>query len=89
MSDILTRMVKHLSLIYKILGMLAASALIVVMFPHTYHGTHYDYKEGAVWRDADLVAPFDFPVVKSASEVEQAREVERQKTILYYRIDGT
>ena len=69
--------------------MLAASALIVVMFPHTYHGTHYDYKEGAVWRDADLVAPFDFPVVKSASEVEQAREVERQKTILYYRIDST
>jgi len=39
---------------------------MVVIFPHTSHGLHYDYKVGAVWRDADLVAPYDFAVLKSA-----------------------
>lgn len=89
MSNILTATVKRLPLLYKILVMLVTAVAIVVIFPHTRHGVHYDYKVGAVWREADLVAPYDFAVLKSADEMQREEEAERQKAILYYRVDST
>ena len=69
--------------------MLVTAALIVVLFPHTHHGEHYDYKVGAVWRGATLTAPYDFAVMLTADETRAAEEAERQKAILYYRVDST
>ncbi|MBP5677199.1 MAG: HDIG domain-containing protein [Bacteroidales bacterium] len=89
MSKILNGTVKHLSLIYKIVAMLVTAALIVVLFPHTNHGEHFDYKVGAVWRGQDLVAPYDFAVMLSADELKTKQEAERQKAILYYRYVDT
>ncbi len=89
MKSVLTSTVKRLSLIYKVVTMLVTSLLIVVLFPHTHHGEHYDYKVGAVWRGADLVAPYDFAVMLSADELATEQEAERQKAILYYRVDST
>lgn len=89
MGNILTSTVKRLSLLYKILMMLVTSALIVVIFPHTRHGEHYDYKVGAVWRGSDLVAPYDFAVIKTPDKLKQEQDAERQKAILYYRMDSS
>ena len=89
MSSILTGTVKRLSLLYKILTMLVTATLIVVIFPHTQHAIRYDYKIGAVWRNADLVAPYDFAVIKSSDELKAEQESERQKAILYYHFDST
>ena len=89
MKKVLTAIVKHLSLIYKIVLMLATAVVIVVLFPHTHHGEHYDYKVGAVWRGNDLVAPYDFAVMRTPDELEQQQDAERQKAILYYRIDSS
>lgn len=89
MGSILTGTVKRLSLLYKVFAMLVTASLIVVIFPHTRHGVHYDYKVGAIWREADLVAPYDFAVLKSADELRGEEEAERQKAILYYRVDST
>ena len=89
MGSILTGTVKRLSLLYKVFAMLVTATLIVVIFPHTRHGVHYDYKVGAIWREADLVAPYDFAVLKSADELRGEEEAERQKAILYYRVDST
>ena len=89
MSNILTSTVKRLPLLYKVLAMLVTAVAIVVIFPHTRHGVHYDYKVGAVWREADLVAPYDFAVLKSADEMRGEEEAERQRAIVYYRVDST
>ena len=89
MRSVLTATVKRLSLIYKIVVMLVTAVLIVVLFPHTRHGEHYDYKVGAVWRGADLVAPYDFAVMLSSDELALEQEAERQKAILYYRVDSS
>lgn len=89
MSNILTATVKRLSLIYKIVAMLVTAVLIVILFPHTRHGEHYDYKVGAVWRGADLTAPYDFAVMLSADELRMEQDAERQKAMLYYRVDST
>ena len=89
MKSVLTATVKRLSLIYRIVIMLVTGVLIVVLFPHTRHGEHYDYKIGAVWRGADLVAPYDFAVMISSDDLATEQEAERQKAILYYRVDST
>ena len=89
MSNVLTAIVKRLSLIYRIVAMLITAMLIVVVFPHTRHGEHYDYKVGAIWRGADLVAPYDFAVMLTADETRAAEEAERQKALLYYRVDSS
>ncbi|MBP5340926.1 MAG: HDIG domain-containing protein [Bacteroidales bacterium] len=89
MNKIINAIVKNLSLLYKITAMVVTSVLIIVIFPHTRHGEHYDYKVGAVWRGADLTAPYDFAVLMSADEVEAQQTAERQKALLYYRVDST
>lgn len=84
MGKFLSGTVRRLGLIYKIVAMLLTSVLIVVVFPHSRHGEHYDYKVGGIWRGTDLVAPFDYPVMMSEADVEAAQEAERQKATLYY-----
>lgn len=89
MSSILTSTVKRLSLLYRILVMLVTASLIVVIFPHEGRGEHYDYKIGAIWRGNDLVAPYDFVVLKDAEQMKSEQDAERRKATVYYRIDST
>lgn len=69
--------------------MLITASLIVLIFPHERHGEHYDYKIGAVWRGADLVAPYDFVVLKDAEQMKIEQESERRKATMYYRVDSS
>ena len=84
MGKILSGTVRNLGLIYKITAMLITSCVIVLMVPHEGRGEKYDYKVGAVWRGSDLVAPFDYAVLKSAEEAEAEEVKERSEAILYY-----
>lgn len=84
MGKVLSGTVRHLGLIYKVTAMLVTSCVIVLLFPHEGGGESYDYKVGAVWRGADLVAPFDFAVLKSAEDVRAEEARERAEAILYY-----
>ena len=86
MGKVLSGTVRHLGLIYKITAMLVTSCLIVLLFPHEGRGEKYDYKVGAVWRGADLVAPFDYAVLKSAEDVQAEEAKERSEAILYYSL---
>ena len=86
MADVvLAATVKRLGTIYKIVAIMVTSCAIVAMFPHEGKGDHYDYKVGAVWRGSDLVAPYDFAVMKSVEEVAEEEARERGEAILYYR----
>ena len=89
MKDVLSQTVRRLPVFYRVAAMVVTATLIVIIFPHTHEGMHYDYKIGAIWRDADLVAPFDFAVMKSEDEVEREREAERQQALLYYRVSDS
>ncbi len=87
MGNILSGTIRRLAILYKVLAMLVTATLIVVIFPHTRQGMHYDYKVGAFWRGADLVAPFDYAVMKSEDEIQREQDAERQRAILYYRVN--
>ena len=69
--------------------MLITASLIVLIFPHEGRGEHYNYKVGAVWRGADLVAPYDFVVLKDAEQMRSEQDAERQRATVYYRVDST
>ncbi len=84
MGNIISAAVRHLGLTYKILAMLITSVAIVAIFPHTRYGAHYDYKVGGIWRDSDLVAPYDFAVTKSKGEMANEEQKERQQATLFY-----
>ena len=89
LKNIITATVKHLPLITKILLMLVTSALIPLMFPSDGQGERYDYAEGSIWRNSDLVAPFDFAVQKSPDEIEQETAAAKAELMLYYHYDNT
>ena len=85
MGKILSGTVRRLSLIYRVLAMVLTSCIIILLFPHEGGGERYDYKVGAPWRGADLTAPFDFAVMKSAEDARAEEAKERGEAILYYR----
>ncbi|MBR3724329.1 MAG: HDIG domain-containing protein [Bacteroidales bacterium] len=89
LKNIIFATVKHLPLLTKVLLMLVTSALIPLMFPSDGQGEHYDYAEGSIWRNDDLVAPFDFSVQKTPSEIEQQTAAAKAELTLYYHYDPT
>ncbi len=89
LKNIIFATVKHLPLLTKVILMLVTSALIPLMFPSDGQGEHYDYAEGSIWRNDDLVAPFDFAVQKSQSEIEQETAMALSGVTLYYHYNPT
>ena len=87
LKNIIFATVKHLPLLTKVTLMLVTSALIPLMFPSDGQGEHYDYAEGSIWRNDDLVAPFDFPVQKTSDEMEQELASAMAGLTLYYHYD--
>jgi hypothetical protein len=47
----------------------------------------YDYKKGSPWMNEDLVAQFDFPVLKSEAQLQQERDRASEQVLPYYRHD--
>ncbi len=47
----------------------------------------YDYKKGSPWMNEDLVAQFDFPVLKSEAQLQQERDRASEQVVPYYRLD--
>ena len=87
LKNIIFATVKHLPWLTKALLMLVTSALIPLMFPTDGHGELYDYAEGSIWRNDDLVAPFDFAVLRTQGEIEQERAAALSDLTLYYNVN--
>lgn len=47
----------------------------------------YDYKKGSPWMNEDLVAQFDFPVLKSEAQLQKERDRASEQVVPYYRQD--
>lgn len=88
-KDIIIAIVKHLPAISKVLLMLGTAALIPLMFPSEGTGEHYDFTEEGIWRNKDLVAPHDFAVQRSQSEMDQEIAEAKSDLLLYYTYDNT
>lgn len=88
-KNIISDTVKHLPFITRALLMLATAAVIPLLFPSDAKSLHYDYAEGGIWRQGDLVAPHDFAVVRPQAEVEREVAEAKEGLLLYYHYDNT
>ncbi len=66
------------------LGMLVL--FVSLLFP-TNLDFDYDFEQGKRWKHADLKAPFDFPIQKTADEIAQERAAIMTQSTPYYRWD--
>jgi cyclic-di-AMP phosphodiesterase PgpH len=57
-----------------VLLFLLAAAIIVGVFPKE-GKFRYEFQRGKPWMHEDLIAPFDFPILKTEAELAQEREV--------------
>lgn len=60
--------------------------LLVIMMPRS-PKFNYDYKKGSPWMYETLIAQFDFPILKTDSQLTEERTVAGSKVIPYYKLD--
>ncbi len=63
--------------------------ILTALFPRG--NTHtFEYSEGSIWIEGDLIAPMDFPIYQDPLEVERKRKVAFENTVPSFdRIEGT
>ncbi len=68
------------------LPLLALFLILVFMMPRS-PKFNYDYKKGSPWMYETLIAQFDFPVLKTDSQLQEEREKAVSNVVPYYRLD--
>ena len=64
-----------------------AFVIMLIFFP--FEGNFkYKYKVGSAWKYETLEVPFDFPILKSESELQQEKNVVSAELIPYYVVDN-
>lgn len=66
---------------------LAVVFVLLVLFMPRSTKFNYSYSKGSPWMYETLVAEFDFPILKTASEIQQERNSETNRIIPYYKQD--
>ena len=87
MKQLITKLYKNQSFIYKLLLHILTTVLVVYLFPKG-GKFQYEFQKGKPWQYETLIAPFDFPIIKTTEEVEaeKARLTTNAKT--YYEYDS-
>ncbi len=73
--------------IYKIIITLIAVVGIVLVYPKE-GKFKYEYQKGKPWLHEDLIAPFDFPIHKSAEELKAEKAQIIRNNLAYFRMDS-
>lgn len=72
---------------YRVYIPLAAVFVLLVLFMPRSTKFNYSYSKGSPWMYETLVAEFDFPILKTASELQQELNSETNSIIPYYKQD--
>lgn len=73
-------------IIYRVLLFLFTAAIIVGIFPKE-GKFRYEFQRGKPWMHEDLIAPFDFPILKTEAELTQEREAVLRQVKPYFVFD--
>ena len=68
MQDLINKLYKNHSFIYKGLLFICTTVLIVYLFPKS-GKFKYNFEKGKPWQSENLYAPFDFAIKKSDEEI--------------------
>lgn len=72
---------------YRVYIPLAVVFVLLVLFMPRSTKFNYSYSKGSPWMYETLVAEFDFPILKTASEIQQEQNSETNRIIPYYKQD--
>ncbi|MBO4427616.1 MAG: HDIG domain-containing protein [Bacteroidales bacterium] len=67
-----------------VLPLLAVTAVFLFVMPRTAKLT-YEYKRGLPWKYETLIAPFDFPILKTEEQMTEERIQRNTAAVPYYR----
>ncbi|MBD0833605.1 HD family phosphohydrolase [Aestuariibaculum sediminum] len=86
MKDLINKLYKNHSLIYKGLLFLCTSFLIVYLFPKS-GKFRYNFEKGKPWQSENLYAPFDFAIKKTDEEIQTEKQEIIDNSVLYFDLD--
>lgn len=79
---------KYAQITYWIFVFAVAAALLFLILPGE-PKFKYEYQKGFPWRHENLVAPFDFAILKTQQELEQEKAEQAKSVIPYFKYDTT
>jgi cyclic-di-AMP phosphodiesterase PgpH len=79
---------ENYSNIFRFLLFAISILLIVQLFPRQ-SGFYWEYSQARPWLYEDLIAPFNFAILKTSDEIELEREEIMDEFVPFYRIDPT
>lgn len=86
MRDSSTLLKNNFTLIIKVILFFSAIAILVLIFPKE-RKFKYEYQNGKPWMHEDLIAPFDFAILKSTQDYEKEKQSVLNNADLYFKFD--
>lgn len=86
MSEIVNKIYRNNTIIYKVFLFLIATTAIVYLFPKGGQ-FKYDFNNGQLWKYDNLYAPFDFAIQKTAEEISLEKKEIKNNAKLYFKYD--
>jgi len=83
MKDFWSTLSRNYRVIYKVVLFLISLVVLVSFFPKE-GKFKYEYTRGRPWPHQDLIAPFDFAILKSAEEIEKEKQDIIMSTEVYF-----
>ncbi len=86
MSNIFNWLKKYTRTFYWFLVFVVTAGLLFIILPGEPR-FRYEYQKGTPWNHENLVAPFDFAILKTPEEIEQDRQEQLKSVIPYFTYD--
>lgn len=88
MQDLINKLYRNHSLIYKALLFVCTTFFIVYLFPKS-GKFKYNFERGKPWQSENLYAPFNFAIQKSEEEITEEKQYIIDHSIVYFNEDAT
>ncbi len=88
MSKFRETLVKYTRVIYWVFIFVVAAGLLFLILPGE-PKFKYEYQRGFPWRHENLVAPFDFAILKTTNEIESEKAEQLKALVPYFSFDTT
>ncbi|MEE4001821.1 HDIG domain-containing metalloprotein [Tenacibaculum sp. FZY0031] len=88
MNDLINRLYKNNTIIYKVLLFLITVIAIVYLFPKGGQ-FKYDFPQGKPWQYDNLYAPFDFAIQKTPEEIAEEKGEVENSSKKYFVVDAS
>jgi putative nucleotidyltransferase with HDIG domain len=88
MSKFHERLMKYTRVFYWVFIFLVAAVLLFLILPGE-PKFKYEYQKGFPWQHENLVAPFDFAILKTAKEIEDEKAEQLKAVVPYFNFDTT